>query len=172
MKVRHIPSNRKKISFKRHYMSNIFPETLRLGEEVKLLSDDEVQKILRLNTKLFEVGKAIVENEKKLETELETKKASGEIYDYMMESTITYYSSTLGDIFYEGDMAVGLCADEEIDDWNDTGIDNHPIFTMKHCWLFHALYGHMCLSLRAIALIDSAIWETTAIEEHAVRFDI
>ena len=62
-------------------MDDIFPDTPSLRQEVELLTDDEAQKIITLNTKLFEVAKAIASNEKMLEVELESKKKSGEIYD-------------------------------------------------------------------------------------------
>ena len=153
-------------------MDDIFPDTPSLRQEVELLTDDEAQKIITLNTKLFEVAKAIASNEKMLEVELESKKKSGEIYDYSLETKVTYYSSALGAVAHETFSSVGrMCRNEEFDDWNDMGHIEHPIFTMKHCWLFHDLYDHLHLSLRAISFIDNAIWETTVIEEHAVRFD-
>jgi len=153
-------------------MEDIFPDSLPLWQEVELLTDDEVQKIISLNTKLYEVAKAIASNEKRLEAELENKKKSGEIYDYELETKVTYYLSALGAVYHETFSPVGgMCRNEEFDDWNDMGHIEHPIFTMKHCWLFHDLYDHINLSLRAIALIDRAIWETTVTEEYAVRFD-
>ena len=172
MIVGHISPNRKRNSFLRRKMEDIFPDSLPLWQEVELLTDDEVQKIISLNTKLYEVAKAIASNEKRLEAELENKKKSGEIYDYELETKVTYYLSALGAVYHETFSPVGgMCRDEEFDDWNDRRHIEHPIFTMKHCWLFHDLYDHLHLSLRAISFIDNAIWETTVIEEHAVRFD-
>ena len=78
-------------------MDDIFPQTLQLCDEVKLLSNYEVQKITMLNTKLFEAEKAIWENSKKLKEGLEAKKVCGEIYEYSLETYIRYFSTTLGD---------------------------------------------------------------------------
>lgn len=152
-------------------MDDIFPETPSLHEEVKLLSDDEVQKIIRLNAKLFEVEKQISENKSRLTAELEAKKASGEIYDYEIETTVQYFSSALGGVILESfGCVLRHCNREEFDDWNDRQFIEHPLFTMKHSWLFHDLYDHVDLSLRAISMIDSAIWESKVTEEHAVIF--
>ena len=154
-------------------MDDIFPQTLQLCDEVKLLSNYEVQKITMLNTKLFEAEKAIWENSKKLKEGLEAKKVCGEIYEYSLETYIRCFSTTLGDgaIFESFSDIAHHCNREEFDDWNDMQYIEHPLFTMKHSWLFHDLYDHINLSLRAIALIDRAIWETTVTEEYAVRFD-
>lgn len=154
-------------------MDYIFPQTLQLYDEVKLLSDDEVQKITRLNTKLFGVEKAICENSKNLKEGLEAKKANGEIYEYSLETSIQYFSTTLGSgVMFESFSNISHhCDREEFDDWNDRWFIEHPLFTMKHSWLFHELYDHIDISFRAIALIDCAIWETKTVEEHTVRFD-
>lgn len=117
--------------------------------------------------KLLEIEKQISENVNRLKAELESKKTSGTISDYELNTTIKYYSSMLGD-----GLVIETLGDThwQIDDWNVFGRIDHPIFTIKQSWLFHDLYEHVGISLMGILMIDSAVWETKVTEQYTVVF--
>lgn len=136
-------------------------------EDLNLLTDVDMQRLIRLNATLLEIQKECCKKLNEERAKLELEKTNEKFDDCDAEVVIQYFSSILGDaVVFETTM--GFCPDESID-WNDLRHIEHPVCKMEHCWLFHDMYDHLNLTFRAMSIIDYISWEIRTKKEYVVN---
>ena len=129
------------------------------------LSDEEIENILELNSRLRELKKEIYEESRNIHNKLVAEGWNIDDKDFEIELELSFYIGEDDPCFDDDDDNIivvikdnlkcdikDIIEEDELD-FNDKRNSKHPVYSVPHCWYFHEIEDHHDIPLKYIAKI-------------------